>query len=76
MRKDGKTCYLTWWCTWEAQLDHDTNEIHVSESRRVHAQGTRCGKEKNGSGADERSTKMDDSVWQPREHIENSVFMC
>lgn len=62
--------------TRERGLDGDADEVHDAERAGEDWNGARSREEEHGEGADGWPAKVDDAVWEPRQHVEDGVLVC
>lgn len=66
---------VPWRRAGEEQLDHDTSQVHVTESSCKGGSGSGGSEEEHEARADERSTEVGDAVGQPGEDIEDDSLV-
>lgn len=63
--------FVPWRRAGKEELDNDSSQIHVAKSSCKYWRGTRRSEEEHESRADERSSKVGDSIRQPGKDIQS-----
>lgn len=66
---------LTWWGAREAQLNQDTDNVHIAKAASIDSQGARRTKDEHGCRHNERSHEVEDAIRDPSQNIENCVLV-